>query len=125
MRSVSPFSAIWATLAKGGQGPSPRVFHVQLSGKAQKQMAKLGPDFQGRVKKVIARVHNTPIDQPNLYLTKLTENQHKNVGLPHGSTGFSIGDYRSRMLGVLDGHVMTILDVGTREDSKHTGRTPR
>lgn len=120
----SPFHGLYESLYKSWED-SP-VFHVSLDPRAEKQMKKLGPDFQERARKVIGKVHGHPVAAPHPLVTRMNENQHNQTGLDWGRReGYTLGDYRIRMIGKLDGHRMTILHIGTREDSKHTGRTAR
>lgn len=121
----SPFYALWETIAKSLSGKSD-LFHVELDERAQKQLKKLGPEERKRALRVIGKVHGTPVSDPNQHVTRLNESQHKNVGLdPASRSGYTLGDYRIRMMGQLTGNKMRVFDVGTREDSKHTGRTAR
>jgi mRNA-degrading endonuclease RelE of RelBE toxin-antitoxin system len=121
---ASPFYALYETLWKSWE-TSP-TFEVSFDERAEKMMRKLGPEFQRRAKKVISGVHGQPVAAPNPYLTRMNENQHTQTGLDwQRREGYTLGDYRVRMIGRLDGHRMTILHVGTREDSKHTGRSAR
>jgi mRNA-degrading endonuclease RelE of RelBE toxin-antitoxin system len=121
----SPFFELYTALRKAFGNDAPR-FNISFDPKAQKLLRKMGPEEQNRVKRVLGRVHNTPVHVPNPHLTRMNENQHIQVGLdPAKRNGYTLGDYRVRMMGTLDGHEMTVFHVGTREDSKHTGRTAR
>jgi mRNA-degrading endonuclease RelE of RelBE toxin-antitoxin system len=123
---TSPFFGLYQALRKALGGDDPQRFHVELDPKAQKLLRKMGPEEQTRVKKVIGKVHGTPLNVPNPHLTRMNENQHVQVGLdPAKRNGYTMGDYRVRLMGTLDVHKMTVFHVGTREDSKHTGRTSR
>lgn len=119
----SPFYSLWSSLFKSnGQ----KLFHVEMNDQALKQFGKMGSEEQKRVHKVIGRVHGTPVNVANPHMTRLNESQHLKVGLdPEKRNGYTLGDYRVRMMGELNGHRLTIFDVGTRESSKHTGRTAR
>lgn len=120
----SPFFRLYQALLKS-MGPD-QQFHVELDAKAQKLLRKMGPEGQNRVKKIISKVHGTSLTEPNPHVTRMDEPQHVQVGLdPSKRNGYTLGDYRVRMMGVLNGNKMTVFHVGTREESKHTGRTAR
>lgn len=118
----SPFFQLQERLCKSS-GPT---FDVVLNDKAHAHMKDLGPEERKRAQKIINRVHGSPISAPNPHVSRMNENQHVQVGLdPRARNGYTLGDYRIRMMGRLDGQKMTVFYVGTREDSKHTGRSRR
>lgn len=120
--SASPFFGLWTDLTKS----SGDRFDVVLSKDAQRHLRKLGPEFQQRAQKVLGRVHGASMADPNPHLSRMNDNQHKQVGLdPKLGVGYTLGDYRVRMMGQLQGDKLTVFYAGTREDSKHTGRSAR
>lgn len=120
----SPFYPLYEALLKAlGEGQN---FEVILDKPARKQWDALGHEWQRRGQKIIDRVHGSPIHQPNPALARLEPAQLRAMGLPHTSRNhFTVGDYRLRMMGELQGNQLRIFDVRTREDSKHSGRTRR
>lgn len=124
IRPGSPFFQLYADLKKS-QDNAPR-YEVELHPKAEKLLRKMGAEEQGRAKKIMARVHGHPVDQPHPMMDRMNENQHNQTGLDWSKrNGYTLGDYRIRLMASLEGNKMTVFHVGTRESSKHTGRTAR
>lgn len=120
----SPFYALYEELQKALE--TGLHFEVELDKQARKQWDGLGHEWQRRGQKLIDQVHGSPLSRPNAAMARLQPQQLKAMGLPHTSRDhYSLGDYRIRMMGELQGNKLRIFDVRTREDSKHSGRTRR